>query len=193
MHCDLLSPQLRITPHSVLYPISIFLSLEIMPASSPSRVINVGIIGCGEVSQVVHIPTLAFMSSWFHITYLCDISAESLRFCATKLNGDVQTTCDAAELCSSDRVDAVIIATSDEYHASHCILALQHNKPVLVEKPLALTMRDATAISEAEEASEGKVMVGYMRRYAAPFEDAVREIGGMDKILYARVRGQYFY
>ncbi|SPJ71026.1 uncharacterized protein FTOL_00754 [Fusarium torulosum] len=159
-----------------------------MPASLPSRVINVGIIGCGEVSQVVHIPTLAFMSSWFHITYLCDISVESLRYCATKLNGDVQTTCDATELCSSNRVDAIIIATSDEYHASHCILALQHNKSVLVEKPLALTMRDATAISEAEEASEGKVMVGYMRRYAAPFKDAVREIGGMDKILYARVR-----
>ncbi|KAM0231062.1 hypothetical protein ACHAP5_011187 [Fusarium lateritium] len=159
-----------------------------MSVSSPSRVINIGVIGCGEVSQVVHVPTLAFMSSWFHVTYLCDVSAESLRFCAAKLNGDVQTTSDAAELCSSSRVDAVLIATADEYHTSHCLLALQHNKHVFVEKPLALTMRDAMAIGEAEKPSKGNVMVGYMRRYAAPFEDAVREIGGMDKILYARVR-----
>ncbi|KAM0208071.1 hypothetical protein ACHAQD_011773 [Fusarium lateritium] len=159
-----------------------------MSVSSSSRVINIGVIGCGEVSQVVHVPTLAYMSSWFHVTYLCDVSAESLRFCASKLNGDVQTTSDAAELCSSSRVDAVLIATADEYHTSHCTLALQHNKHVLVEKPLALTMRDAMAIGEAEKSSKGKVMVGYMRRYAAPFEDAVREIGGMDKILYARVR-----
>ncbi|KAG7152259.1 hypothetical protein HYQ46_011913 [Verticillium longisporum] len=31
-------------------------------------------------------------------------------------------------------------------------------------------------------------MVGYMRRYAAPVEDAIRGVGGMDKIFYARVR-----
>jgi predicted dehydrogenase len=160
-----------------------------MPASNPNRIVNVGIIGCGEISQVVHIPTLSFMNSWFRITYLCDISASALQHCASKLDSAVKTTEDASELCSSDQVDAVIIANANEYHISHAILALQNNKHVLVEKPLALTMRDALAVEAAEKASHGKVMVGYMRRYAAPFKDAVREIGGMDKILYARVRG----
>ncbi|KAJ4264229.1 hypothetical protein NW762_005423 [Fusarium torreyae] len=159
-----------------------------MSGSWPTRIVNIGLIGCGEISQVVHIPTLSFMSNWFRITCLCDISADSLKHCASKLSTAPQTTKDPVELCSSDQVDAVIVASSDEYHASYAILALQHNKHVLVEKPLALTKRDALAIDEAEKSSRGKVMVGYMRRYAAPFEDAVREIGGMDKILYARVR-----
>ncbi|KAF5027831.1 hypothetical protein F66182_58 [Fusarium sp. NRRL 66182] len=159
-----------------------------MPGSDPTKVVNIGLIGCGEVSQVVHIPTLSYMSRWFRITYLCDVSAASLKHCAAKLSSNPQTTQDPSQICASDQVDAVVIASSDEYHAAHAILALQHNKHVLVEKPLALTKRDALAIGEAEKRSQGKVMVGYMRRYAAPFEDAIREIGGMDEILYARVR-----
>mgnify|MGYP001658929267 CR=1 FL=1 len=55
---------------------------------------------------------------------------------------------------------------------------------------MALNDRDANAIIEAEKMSEGRVMVGYMRRFAPAFEDAIREIGRMDKILYARVRGR---
>lgn len=131
------------------------------------------------------------MSDWFTITYLCDISTNALQHCASKVNNAVETTKDAAELCASPQVDAVIIANANEYHVPHAILALQNDKHVLVEKPLAFTMRDALDVEVAEKASSGKLMVGYMRRYAAPFEDAVREIGGMDKILYARVRGKY--
>jgi predicted dehydrogenase len=162
-----------------------------MSVSKPERIINVGIIGCGEISQVVHIPTLSFMSDWFRITYLCDISANALQHCALKVNNAVETTQDAANLCSSPQVDAVIIANANEYHVAHAILALQNDKHVLVEKPLALTMRDALAVEAAEKTSRGMLMVGYMRRFAAPFEDAVREVGGMDKILYARVRGWF--
>lgn len=158
--------------------------------SPPRKVLNVGLIGCGEVAQVVHIPTLSFMSSWFKITYLCDVSDAALKHCAAKLPGNVKTTRSPYELSASPDVDAVIVATSDKYHATHAIAALKANKHVLVEKPMALTRQDADAIAEAERQSNGRVMVGYMRRYAAPFEDAVREIGGLKKINYARVRGR---
>jgi predicted dehydrogenase len=154
-----------------------------------TKPVRVGLIGCGEIAQVVHIPTLLFMQKWFIITYLCDISAEALEHCNGKLFGSAKTTTNPEELCSSDLCDAVIIGNSDEYHAVHALLALKHGKHVFVEKPLALTKRDVYAIIEAEKSSKGKVMVGQMRRYAAPFEDAIKEIGGIDKILYARVRG----
>jgi predicted dehydrogenase len=160
-----------------------------MDTQEGQKVLNVGIIGCGEVAQVIHIPTLSFMSSWFRITYLCDVSSAALKHCAAKLHNVPKTTREPNDLCASDEVDVVLVVNSDEYHAAHAILALQHNKHVLVEKPLALTKRDIFAIIEAERISKGKVMVGYMRRYAALFDDAVREIGGLDKILYARVRG----
>ncbi|KIW94153.1 uncharacterized protein Z519_05469 [Cladophialophora bantiana CBS 173.52] len=154
-----------------------------------NRIVKVGIIGCGEITQVSHISTLGFLSDFFTITYLCDVSAESLRHNAQKvINHIPKTTQNPAELCAAPEVDLVFIASSDEYHAIHVIEGLKHDKHVFIEKPMALCMRDADAIIEAEEKSKGKVMVGYMRRYAAAYMDMITEIGGMNKILYARVR-----
>ncbi|KXJ96066.1 hypothetical protein Micbo1qcDRAFT_231189 [Microdochium bolleyi] len=162
-----------------------------MAAPSSPRVLNIGLIGCGEVSQAIHIPTLLAMRARFRITYLCDVSPSALAHCAAGIptNGaGIRTTRDPEELCGSPEVDAVLVATSDEYHAAHAVVALRHGKHVLVEKPLALTKRDVQTIIDAERQSKGKVMVGYMRRYAAPFEDAVKEIGGLGEVVYARVR-----
>lgn len=156
------------------------------------RIVRVGLIGCGEVAQVIHIPTLGFLSAYFRITYLCDVSKQALAHCKTRVFGGTlpRLTTDPTEVCSSPDVDVVFVVNSDEYHADHAILALNNDKHVFVEKPLALNLRDIGRLKEAEAASKGKVMVGYMRRYAAAFVDAIDEIGGLDKILYARVRGK---
>lgn len=159
---------------------------------STNPIIKVGIIGCGQIIQVAHISTLGFLSDYFTVTYLCDVSPASLAHSAQKVINHVpQTTQRPGELCASPDVDLVFIASSDEYHAIHVIEALKHDKDVFVEKPMALCDRDADAIIAAEEKSKGKVMVGYMRRYAAAFAELVKEVGGMDKILYARVRGMF--
>lgn len=175
-------------------------------------VLRVGIICCGEIAQVrspssatsgtcpqnqanrtyqvVHIPTINFLSTHFQTAYLCDVSEQSLAHCAQKINGGIpRTTTSADELCSSPDVDVVLISNATTFHAPHAILALQNDKYVLVEKPLALCYRDVDAIIAAEKKSKGRVFVGYMRRYATAFLDAVAEVGGMDKIHYARVRG----
>ncbi|KAE8321589.1 hypothetical protein BDV39DRAFT_197472 [Aspergillus sergii] len=95
-------------------------------------------------------------------------------------------TTEPQTLCASPDVDVVFVINSDEYHADHAILALENNKFVFVEKPLALNVRDIERIKSAERNSNGKVMVGYMRRHAAAFVDGVKEIGGMDQVLSAR-------
>lgn len=161
---------------------------------STNPIIRVGIIGCGQITQVAHIATLGFLSDCYTITFLCDVSPASLAHSAQKVVNHVpKTTLQPSELCASPDVDLVFIASSDEYHAIHVIEALKHDKHVFVEKPMALCERDADAIIAAEANSKGKVMVGYMRRYAPAFAELVKEIGGMDKILYARVRGMFVY
>ncbi|KIW03135.1 uncharacterized protein PV09_05777 [Verruconis gallopava] len=45
---------------------------------SKGRIIRAGIIGCGMVTQVFHIPTLNFLSHMFHITNLWDVSHDGL-------------------------------------------------------------------------------------------------------------------
>jgi hypothetical protein len=103
-------------------------------ARSAKRMVRVGIIGCGEVSQVVHIPTLGFLSDFFTITYLCDVSADAVNHSAQKIVNHVpQITQDFKELCASTDVDLVFIASSDEYHAMQAIEALSWDKHVFIE------------------------------------------------------------
>jgi predicted dehydrogenase len=101
----------------------------------------------------------------------------------------VSITTSAETLIKAPEVEIVFIANSDEYHTPHIVLALQHDKQVFVEKPMCLNIRDADQIIAAERKSKARVMVGYMRRYASAFTAAIKEIGGMEKITYTRVRG----
>ncbi|KAJ2902732.1 uncharacterized protein MKZ38_000158 [Zalerion maritima] len=156
---------------------------------SAKRILRVGIIGCGEIVQVAHIPTINLLSHRFRTTYLCDISKQSLDHCSRMvLGGMPATTTDASELCSSPDVDLVIVANADAYHVDHGIIALKNDKYCMVEKPVATCFRDLERLIEAEKTSKGKVFVGTMRRFATAFLDAVQEVGGMSKIQYARVR-----
>lgn len=137
-----------------------------------------------------HIAAFNNLSDYFRITYICDVSAQALTHCVNKVGGKrPYTTSRAEDVCSSDEVDVVVICNSTAFHPSHTILALNHGKFVFVEKPLAICFRDIDAIIEAEKKSKGAVFVGYQRRYAEAFLDAVAEVGGMKKIQYARVRG----
>lgn len=142
------------------------------------KIINIGIIGVGEVSQVVHIPTFGYMSDKFKITFLSDSSEKALKFAAKRVNGfsvDVKITQDPLELLKSEDVEVVLIATPDKYHVPLAIEALKMNKFVLVENPLALTDCQVASLLEAEKKSKGKVFIGYMRRYAPAFELAIKK------------------
>ncbi|KAK3698999.1 hypothetical protein LTR37_016690 [Vermiconidia calcicola] len=151
-------------------------------------VIRIGLIGCGEISQVSHIATLGYLSDYFQVTYLCDVSQRALEHCASKVHGPQPAlTQDAQQLCSSQEVDAVVVASATAFHTTHAILALNANKHVFVEKPLALCYRDIEALNAAEQASTGRVFVGYMRRHAPAFEQALKEIGDRP-VDYVRVR-----
>lgn len=170
------------------------------------KIVKIGIIGLGEIAQVWtlecffrtdtdtrekvnHIQSLNNLTDHFQITYLCDVLQQALNHCAPRVNGGKpHLTTKAEELCASDEVDAVLICNSHAFHPAHTILALQHDKFVLCEKPLALNYRDIDAIIAAEKKSKGKVFVGYQRRYAESFLDAIKEVGGAGEIMYCRVR-----
>lgn len=162
------------------------------PGPSPRRV-DIGIIGCGEVTQVIHAPTLILLSHLFRIRYVCDVSPGALELVSSRIPNEHVGTADPARVCASPDIEVVFILNSDEYHSAHAVMALRNGKHVFIEKPMALCIRDADRIIEAERESGKKVMVGYMRRYATAFADALAEIGGAGEILYARVRGVIGY
>ena len=100
-----------------------------------------------------------------------------------------KTTRDVAQLCAAPEVDLVLIASHHAFHASQAVLALQAEKHVFIEKPIALTLKDTDLIIDAEKAAGGaRAFIGYMRRYAGAFKDAVKEVQSVGQIRYARVR-----
>jgi predicted dehydrogenase len=153
------------------------------------RVLGVGIIGAGEVAQVIHLPTLSLLSHLYTLVAICDVSQNAATHCAKKFHIPKATT-DPLEVIGLPEVDVVFNLTSDQFHAPYTIAALQAGKNVMLEKPLTLSIKAGLAILEAEKAAKGpRVFVGYMRRYAPSFTEAFkREIATIPRILYARSR-----
>jgi predicted dehydrogenase len=73
-------------------------------------------------------------------------------------------------------VTAVIISTSEGEHMAPMLAAIQRGKPVLVEKPIALTVREADQVLEALAKFGGNVRVGYSRRYKERYQIAKEQI-----------------
>src|SRR5690606_10534627 len=82
---------------------------------------------------------------------------------------------DAAELCADPMVEAVYIATPHQFHARHAILAAEHGKHIIVEKPLALTLADCDAIIAAVERNNVRLVVGHTHGFD-PANQVMRKI-----------------
>jgi predicted dehydrogenase len=73
-------------------------------------------------------------------------------------------------------VTAVIVCTSEGEHMAPMLAAIERGKPVLVEKPIALTVREADQVPEALAKHGGNVRVGYSRRYKQRYQIAKEQV-----------------
>lgn len=69
------------------------------------------------------------------------------------------------KMVKETKPDAVIVAGTDNTHAEYTIKALKHNLDVIVEKPMAITSKQAKMVLEAEKQSKGRVIVTFNFRY----------------------------
>ena len=128
------------------------------PHSGPLRV---ALIGCGAISQQLHLPILAGHEE-IKLAALVDRDTERAREFA-KGYGVETVFADANELHPDD-IDAAIVATPPFHHAPCTIALLRRGIHVLVEKPMATSYSDAQAMVEAAEESGTVLSVGYFRR-----------------------------
>jgi phthalate 4,5-cis-dihydrodiol dehydrogenase len=84
-------------------------------------------------------------------------------------------------LCADPDVDAVWVSTPNRFHAPHAIYALEHGKNVIVEKPMALNLREAGAMNEAAARTGQILMAGHTQSYTFPIR-AMRRIINSGKI-----------
>jgi predicted dehydrogenase len=140
--------------------------------------VRVGVIGCGLIAQVQHLPNLRSLPEMFELAAVCDLDLGRARRCAQRF-GAAQAFADAGELLEAGGADAVIICTSGD-HAGLVAAAVGRGVAVLVEKPLCLDLPTAKTLAGELGEARHRVMVGYMRRYDEAFvglEKALAEVG----------------
>jgi predicted dehydrogenase len=151
--------------------------------------IRAGIIGLGEVAQVIHLPILESLADRFTLAAICDVSPTLLAAMGERYRIPHNARhLDFRDLVARDDVDVVFVINSTEYHAECAIAAMEAGKHVLIEKPMCVTIADAEAIVAARDMAGVQVMVGYMRRFAPAFTQAVEEVRKLGQIRYVRVR-----
>ncbi len=104
---------------------------------------------------------------------------------------------DNDEVIAHPDVDAVFVSTPEGEHAAPVCKALELGKPVLVEKPLALSLNDAEAIINTLERTGGTLRVGYSRRFKECFLRAKEQMvrgrlgrisGGLARVYNSRAQ-----
>jgi len=145
--------------------------------------LKVGVVGCGEIAQISHLPYLLELPN-FEISALCDISPTVLQQLGEKFHVNERYT-DFKDLVKQADLDIVLVTNKN--HAAPVIAALENGKNVLVEKPIAFNLNQANEILLAEKANRGKLMVGYMKQYDPAVEMMKKLIKDIDKIHLIRV------
>src|ERR1035438_6046670 len=95
--------------------------------------LRVGVVGCGVIAQVMHLPHLAELKDRYEVAALCDISEPTARACADMY--DVEKVFTSWQELVDERLDVVMVLTSGS-HAPIAVAAANAGSHVFVEKPL---------------------------------------------------------
>ncbi len=127
-----------------------------------------GIVGCGDVTEVKSGPALQNVEG-SELVAVMRRSAEKAADYAKRHRVD-RWYDDADALIEDPDVHAVYIATPPSSHKQYTVKAARAGKPVLVEKPMALTVRECEEMLEACDKAGVPLFVAYYRRKLPRFE-----------------------
>lgn len=98
---------------------------------------------------------------------------------------------DYKKMIDTMNLDAVSVCTYNRTHAECTIYALEHGLPVLLEKPMTVTLEEAVAIREAEKKSGKIVSVGFQPRFDANMQmiKKIVQSGELGRIYYVQTGG----
>ena len=125
--------------------------------------LKVGILGCGKIAQVRHIPE-----------YLDNKNVEILGYYSrnierantmAEMNGGIAYG-SYEELLQNPEIDAVSICTANSVHAEMTIAALKAGKHVLFEKPMATSLEDCEEMVKVAKEMNKVLVVGHNQRFA---------------------------
>lgn len=121
---------------------------------------RVGIVACGAVTEIGHLPTLEKLGRTAAALFDPNVARAgelAARFGVPLVGADYRKHLDA--------IDAAIVAAPHHLHAPMAVALLRAGKHVLVEKPMSLDVAGGQAMVAAAEESGALLCVGLMRRF----------------------------
>ena len=125
--------------------------------------IRLGIIGCGRVVEFYHTSAILGARAW-RVTDVADADPARLDWAGVTFVG-ARRHADIVALLEDGTAEAILIATPPGAHAADVEAALDRGRPVLVEKPLAVTVADAERLAAKRHATGLTLAVGFNRRF----------------------------
>ncbi len=129
-----------------------------------SRIWNVGVIGCGSLAQLQHLPNIV-ANPRMNLHTCCDLSPQALEVCQTQF-GAGRVTSDWRQTIADPEVQVLCIATTEKLRLPLVEACAQAGKPFYVEKPIAATLEDAFKIERIVRDARLPACVGHNRRSA---------------------------
>ena len=146
--------------------------------------VRIGVVGCGAIAQVQHLPFLAELAEEFEVSVVCDVSPSLAKYVANWFHVPRYVT-DYRDVLASD-VDAVLLCQTDP-KTEVAVASFNAGKHVFIEKPMCFSLEETDAIVAAAQES-GKVgQVGYVKLYEPAFEAALQEVRTMEDIRFIQV------
>ena len=146
--------------------------------------VRMGVIGCGAIAQVHHMPNLIDIPDLFEVTAVCDVSRGAADYVAKKFHVP-QAFTDYRDLLAAD-VDAVLLCQSDP-KTQVAVDAFGAGKHVFIEKPMCFSRQEADRIIAAKQQAGTVGQVGYMKVYDPAYEFALAEVQNMENIRFIQV------
>jgi predicted dehydrogenase len=127
------------------------------------RLLRVGVLGCGPISQFAHFEACRKARN-ATLYAICDAAEDLVERMAAVHDPRVTYTDDEAMLADPN-VEAVIIGVADQFHVPAAIKAIEAGKHVLVEKPMGVSVKECEDLRERVRASGMVLQVGTEKRF----------------------------
>ena len=147
------------------------------PVRKSEQRIVMGVIGAGGYVPAMLLPHFKTEGVEFKsIATASGVSAHDVG----KRFGFAYAVSSAEEVLDDADVNLIVVGTRHDLHAELARKALERNKDVFVEKPLALNDTQLDAVLEAARSSTGRLMVGFNRRFSPLTQRAKEFFKGRD-------------
>jgi predicted dehydrogenase len=128
-----------------------------------TKQLRIGVLGCGPIAQFAHFEAVRKAKN-AQLYAICDL-ADDLRNKMAAVHDPKVSYSNYEEMLADKNVDAIIVATSDQFHVPATLQAVNAGKHVLVEKPLGVNVEEILELREAVKKANGVLQVGNMKRF----------------------------